>query len=295
MSFEKNFVNLKNNDKTFLSSDEEEEGQVDAKLKKKGVNREFLYSPDQLRSFKLSKNREKRAIYEAVEKKVQELTKDAKLDVFNTIIELREKGEKDWESKLWDENINKLIKKYGYSDETLLIDLDEETLGKLLQPLRKELRENTYVARDKIPLNRFTKEGLGRAKDDVLVFHVSPEKIEGGLKPAKGEEYIYFSSDLKRLFNLNTAKYIYALRVNKSQLPSTLYCAADCFHRVRFTDVQDFVIEDSIKIFSEEDPGYRNAVLNRLGADFNTLYTTATGRGESFIKQKNQEEDNLKL
>ncbi|MFA7377687.1 MAG: hypothetical protein WCZ15_02715 [Patescibacteria group bacterium] len=293
MSFEKNFIKSENNNESSLVL-EREKG-VGENLEKKEMNHEFLYGAEKLRSFKLSKKPEERAIYEAVEKKVEELTKKSKLDVFDTIIKLRAKGETNWKEKLLEENIDKLIKKYGYSDETLLVDLNEETLGQLLQPLRKELRENTYVARDRVPLGKFIKEGLGRAKDDVLVFHVSPEKIKDGLKPGKNENYIYFSSDLKRLFNLNTAKYIYALRVDKSRLAKSLYCAANCFHRILATDVKDYLIEDSIKIFSEGDPGYRKSVLDSLGADFNTSYSPASGRAESFMKQKNQEEDRFSL
>ncbi|MDA3802942.1 MAG: hypothetical protein PF488_03560 [Patescibacteria group bacterium] len=276
MSFEFNYLK----EKTEKSLDSKKSPE------KKDENYELLVdSIMQFQRMRQSNSLENQTFVEDVEKKVFELSGSARINIFEKIMELKKENKEDWKDvDLWEEGINNSIYENNYSDETLLIDVDENTLANLLKPLNKELRENIYVTRDKKTIGDIIKISEKRAEEDKIVYHVSPYELNDSVKPGKGEEYIYFSSDIEKLFNLNEAKYIYAFRINNKLLNNSKYCTAECFHRLRNVDSNNFFIDDSIKIFDEKDPSYRKQVLDSLGAKFYKDYLSNNSHGEEAMK-----------
>lgn len=287
MPFENNFSKKTTNlnelsEKTKLNDDN--------KFKDKKVDQEFLVSSIlSFQRMRESKNPENKAFVAAVEKRVQELVGSARVNVFNKIMDLKEQGVDDWQEVFKEKYTKEAYKKKGYNDQTPLISLDEESLASLLRPLNKELRENNYVTRDKRTFGEIFRNVGTRLEEDVWAFHVSPFELKDSIKPPEGEKFIYFSTDLKRLFDLKEAKYIYAFRVHKDTLKNSQYCAADFFHRLMNVNPQDFLIEDVIKIFNEKNPSYRQEVLKKLGADFYKDYLSNSSRGAEAMKNFNDD------
>ena len=119
------------------------------------------------------------------------------------------------------------------------------------------------------------------------IYHVSDGEIKDGkLIPGSGEDAVYFSTDIKRLFNNTGTKNLYAFRVLKSDMDRYRYGALDCFGKMRTADNQGVEIEDAISLYSKGDHSYRNKVLDSLGADFATNYHSASDRANAFMKEK---------
>ncbi len=235
-----------------------------------------------------SKDSEKKKFVENVESKVEQITENSRENIFNKIISERKKGNIDWKDALYEEKNKALSNIEDYEPNKLLIELDDNSLGNALKPLDKELRENIYVIRDRVDLDQLNTIILKRAESSDIVFHVSPKEIQDEIKKSKEDEYIYFSSDLKKLFNLKTAKYIYALRINRDLLNKSKYSSVDCFHKLR-AGSEGFSIVDKIKIFDENNPSYRGNVLNSLGAEFYQDYLSSDDHGSEAMKRDNED------
>ncbi len=255
----------------------------------------LVNSIDQFRLIRASRKPENKLFVESVENKVEKLTNNARENIFNQIISERKEGVENWRDAIYEEKIKSLLNYDESEEKKFLIDLDDNSIGNVLKPLDKEIRENLYVTRDKVDLERLKKVSEKRMQDTDIVFHVSPYEIKDEIKKGEkknSDEHIYVSSDLERLFNLKEAKYIYALRVNKNSMKRSQYCAVDCFHKLR-DGSEGYSIVDRIKIFDEKDPAYREKVLKSLGAKFYKNYLSSTDHASEAMR--NFDEDRFTL
>lgn len=211
---------------------------------------------------------------------IDQITKNNKFGIFKLI---KEKNQSIQDSKDKNSNINNydfstnemedLITDYG--TEKKLIDLPIDILGKILSPLPNEIRQTIYVQRNKITAKKALELYRHWVDNKIICFHVSDHEIKSNeLQPGK-EGAVFFSTDIKKLFNLHSAKYIYAFRIDKKTAQGSHYSGApEYFGRLGGV----VPIEDSIKIFSEEDPNYRNEVLKSLGGEFDEGYSPSSDR-----------------
>jgi len=234
---------------------------------------------------KKNKDLKKAQFFAELDQRINELVGESKLDIFGKIIEANQENKSDgWEDNVWDDQINEVM---GSVDpKNKLIDVPDFIIGELLKPLPRENQERIYVQRDKITLEKMLEVYKKYNENTDIVFHVSGKEINDVLKSGKGEDAIYFSTDIKRLFNLKSAKYIYAFRLNKKNVALAKYCAVDCFGKLKTQDIDNVQIDDYIKIFDENNPEYRKNIMKKLGADFEADYVPATDQAAEFMASR---------
>lgn len=274
---ENDFLKLENNQSKF-------EGDQNNKQ----VNN-FLMSPEMLDRryrFPSHKTPETVAFMEELDREIEKITRGKKISIFDKLKKSRQENKKEISSEeILKEDINEIIS--NYPEDTKLIDLPPELLGKILSPMNKEIRETLYVQRNTLTLSIALKTYFRWTKDVVLAFHVSDKELKDGkLKAGAGENSVYFSTDINRLFNLKSAKYIYAFRLSNQEVSRYRYGALDCFGKMQLKDNQGVEIEDYIKIFDPNDPSYRQKTLNEVGANFDTSYRAADDWAADFMEKK---------
>lgn len=226
---------------------------------------------------------EKKAKLEGVNRRIKEIIGEHKGSIFETIIKEREGEQGDFDKS--DSGIDKILE--NYSLDAKLIELPDELLAEILRPLNSKIRQVLFVQRDKKTISDAIDVYKYRMDKTVIAYHVSDGEIKDGkLIPGSGEDAVYFSTDIKRLFNNTGTKNLYAFRVLKSDMDRYRYGALDCFGKMRTADNQGVEIEDAISLYSKGDHSYRNKVLDSLGADFATNYHSASDRANAFMKEK---------
>jgi hypothetical protein len=251
----------------------------------KEKDEQFLMSPLMLDNMKKNRNSKKAEFFDELDRRIDDLVGDSKLDVFEKIIEANQETKSDeWEEKIWDNQINEVMGSVDPKDK--LIDIPDLILGELLKPLPRENQERVYIQRDIITLEKMLDVYKKYSENTDIVFHVSSKDIKDVLKSGKGDNAIYFSTDIKRLFNLKEAKYIYAFRLNKKNVELSKYCPVDCFGKLRTQDIDNIQIDDCIKIFDENNPEYRKNIIKKLGASFEESYRPASDHASEFMTSR---------
>lgn len=255
---------------------------------------DFLMSPAELDSVRFgAKTLEKLETLEKLNKKIDDVTTRAKIEIFADIIKNKSE-DKENVGDLAEEEINGLTSNVAPS--TKLIDLSDEVIGKFLRPMNKEVRQMIYVQRDKISVEKAKELYRHWNKDVVTVFHVSDRELKGNeFRAGDKDNAVYFSTDIKRLFNLKDAKYIYAFRISKKTANMSAYGALDCFGKLELKNGQGIEAEDSIKIFDEKDLAYRKKTMDSLGAAFDTTYQPAKDSVVHFMKSNADNDDAYSL
>ncbi len=258
---------------------------VDDKKTETENNREseFLMTMTELDSFRnpTTKTPEKSEKLERLNQRIDEVVAGGHAEIFKKLAEAKKEGSS--KSNLLSEEIDELFENYPL--DVKLIDLPESLLGKILKPMSKEIRQAIYVQRDKRTLEEAMRLYRNWTKDAVIAYHVSDREIKNGfLQPGHNESAVYFSTDIERLFNLKSAKYIYAFRLNKDKVDKYRYGALDCFGKMEMQNQQGVEIEDMVSIFNQDDPAYRQRVLDNLGAKFAENYHAASDTADAFLK-----------
>jgi hypothetical protein len=226
---------------------------------------------------------------DALNQKIEQITGNFKLPVFETIKSV--KGDEDINvEKRLKELFNQEFAKIdtAWDGEMKLIDLPEDVLGKILKPMNKETRQLIYVQRNIYTLNQAHRVYDFWVNQCLVAYHVSDRDIKDKLVPKEGEDSVFFSTDIKRLFNLKSAKYIYAFRINEQVAKSSRYCAVDCFGQIKIDRRDGIEIEDSIPIFSPGDPSYRQQQLEDLGASFDQTYHSPKDSADQWLRRRSQ-------
>lgn len=247
---------------------------------------DLLMSPLVLDNLKKNRNSiSKMKILEELEKTIDRVVGESKMKVFDTIVKANEEDRGDkWKEDLWKEHTKKL--RTDADLDAKLISLPEEILGELLKPLPRENQERIYVQRDTIDLKKMLEVYNKYSGATDIAFHVSDRELKGVLKAGPGENAVFFSTDIKRLFNKKDAKYIYAFRMNKKNIEMSKYCGVDCFGKISTQEIDDIQIDDSIKIFDEKDPSYRKRILDKLAASFETSYRAANDHASAYMESR---------
>ncbi|MBN2854379.1 hypothetical protein JXK06_02500 [Patescibacteria group bacterium] len=251
---------------------------------------DFLMSPSELDSLRFgAKTPDKLVLLDKLNNKIDEIVSNYKPEIFEKIKESRQKKEINNDDINGDE-IKKAISIAGPNAK--LQDLPTDIFAKILRPMNTEARQMIYVQRNKISADKAWELFQHWSKEVVTVFHVSDRELSGDeLRAGDKDTAVYFSTDIKRLFNLKDAKYIYAFRISKKTSDISAYGALDCFGKLNLKKGQGIEVEDKIKIFSETNPSYRSEVLNSLGASFDESYQPAKDSTTHFMKAK-QDDDN---
>lgn len=254
----------------------------------------FLMSPSELDSLRFgAKTPEKLVLLGQLNNEIDEIVANYKPKIFEKIKESRQKKEILGEDVEGNE-IKEAVSIVGPG--TKLQDLPTDILAKILRPMNKEARQMIYVQRDKISADKAWELFQHWSKEVVTVFHVSDRELSGDeLRAGDKDTAVYFSTDIRRLFNLKDAKYLYAFRISKKTSDISAYGALDCFGKLNLKKGQGIEVEDKIKIFSEMDPSYRSEVLNSLGASFDESYQPAKDSTTHFMKSKENDDDAYSL
>jgi hypothetical protein len=233
------------------------------------------------------KNRETMAFVDRLDKKIDEIVGSHKIDVFEEI--KKHKNDQKWDvDKMFDAEVDKKIEE-GFDPNAKIITLPEDVLGELLKPMVKEIRENIYLGRNNISVGNLVLAYKKATKDSKFAFHVSPYDIKDRLEGSEKDSAIYFSTDIKRLFDQKGAKYLYAFRLNKDDLNKYQYGALDCFGKLIMKDKTSFIeIEGKIKMFDEsgKDPAYRKKIIDELGAGFEKSYIPIEDEAAKFVETR---------
>jgi len=255
---------------------------------------DFLMSPMELDGLRFgAATPEKLKILEQLNNKINEIVSQTKIEIFSDIIKNKEE-QKENRVDLAEEEINSLTANFAVGSK--LIDLPEEVIGKILRPMNKEVRQMIYVQRDKISVEKAKELHHYWNKDVVTVFHVSDRELKDNeFRAGDKDNAVYFSTDIKRLFNLKDAKYIYAFRISKKTADISVYGALDCFGKLELKNGQGIEVEDKIKIFDEKDLSYRKKTMDSLGAAFDTTYQPAKDSIVHFMKSNVDNDDAYSL
>lgn len=263
-----------------------EDGEVSNGRESLELKKDYLMTMRELDSLRLKPkldNAEKMAKLEGLNNRIDSLIGENKGVIFDKIIKAKEQGNK--EATKTSRSIDHILESYAL--ETKLIELPDNLLAEILRPLNHQIRQAIFVQRDKLNLSQAARTYARWVEDSVLAFHVSSREIKDAkLLPGEGEDAVYFSTDIERLFNNTSAKYIYAFHIPKDKLASYNYGALDCFGKFKIGDEQGIDIEDSISIYSKGDHSYRQKVLDALGAKFATNYYAATDHGNAYMEQR---------
>lgn len=245
---------------------------------------DFLMSPFKLDSIRNgTKTMEKRAFLDRLNKRLDEIVDKTEPTIFKNIIR-KNKGEDIEDKEILKQETDSILA--GKSPSDKLSTISEEDLSKILKRLPRQTRQMIYVQRDSLKIKDAILAMDFHANNRVVLFHVDEHDIENELRPGKNEDSVYFSTDIKRLFNLDSAKYIYAVTMDKKASEASKYSGApDCFRKIKYKGEGDFEIVDKIKIFDEKDPSHRNKTIEDLGANFEN-YSPANASGANFLKSR---------
>lgn len=245
-------------------------------------NEKFLMSLSELDRIRFRPLTPEKSNYlEELNKEIQRVIGEYKPNIFEKIKEANSHGRENYD---FFNDQERMITEAASLSSTLT-DVPEEVLGEILKPLNQEIRQLIYVQRDKITLERALAIYRKHIKNNQLVFHVSPYDINGGLKKGKDDSVVYFSTDIKRLFNLTNPKYIYAFFLDSKSIDRSKYGALDCFGKIALRDRDEIEVVDKIKIFDEKDQGYLKRVIKELGAGFDSSYSPSDNHAAQFIKR----------
>lgn len=179
----------------------------EAEKKEEPKNNKFLMSLAELDRIRFGRlTPEKSEYLEELNNEIRRVVGEYNPRIFEKIKEANKQGEEDY--NFFDDQ-ERMIEEAA-SLSTPLIDVPEQVLGEILKPLSQEIRQLIYVQRNKMTLENALAVYRKHIKNNQLVFHVSSHDVEGGLKKGKDDSAVYFSTDIKRLFNLTNPKYIYA-------------------------------------------------------------------------------------
>lgn len=252
------------------------------------INRDYLMSVPELDRIrrhpdprKLSS--ENKAKLEGLNNRLNEIVGSSMSFMFDKMIKDRKEGyvEKGEPGEAIDELLS------SYPLDAKLITLPDNIMAEIMKPLNFELRQTIYVQRDKRTVQDALKLYKLRLNDTVVAYHVSSEEIENrSLVPGKNENAVYFSTDIKRLFNDTAAKNIYAFRILKSDINSYRYGGLDCFGKMKTSDMRGVEIEGAISLYSKGDRNYRFEVLDSLGASFAKDYYAASDSANAYMDKK---------
>lgn len=260
---------------------------------KKDKDDSFLMSPRELDYKRSSKKPENLEFVRELNERIEEISGKFNFPIFDTLKEGKGKADFNLEEELKNK-FEKLLGEEateGIGRETKLIDVPEEILGKVLSPMIPEIRQMIYVQRDKLTLGQSLLAREKALNNSMVVYHMSDKDISGGLKGDSQNQALYFSSDIKRLFNLKEAKYIYAFRLNKNVVDTSRYKGGiDCFGRLFLKQGETLLAEDKIKIFDGKDPKYRQKVMDEISAQTDDSYSPVSSQTADWVKRKNEEE-----
>lgn len=244
------------------------------------LKNDFLMSPIELDALRLPpKTPEKLKKIDQLNKVIDKVVGGGHLEIFQKLTESKKHNEES--PNLLREDLDVVLKEY--SPNTKLIDLPPYILGKILRPLSNEIRQMIYVQRNTISLLQAVKVCKHWTENVVIAYHVSSKKIKDGiLRPGEKETAVYFSTDIKQLFNTNKANYIYAFRLHNPE--KYRYGALECFGKLELKKGDGVEIEDSLAISDPNNPAYRNQVLQSIGAEFSNYYG-ADDRARVFMEQ----------
>ena len=94
----------------------------------------FLMSPIILDNMKKNKDLKKAKFFAELDKRIDELVGDSKLEIFEKIIEANQKKKsEEWEEQIWDEQIDEVMGNIDPKDK--LIDVPDLIVGELLLSL----------------------------------------------------------------------------------------------------------------------------------------------------------------
>lgn len=247
---------------------------------------EFLMTVTELDSFRNgTKTVAKSEKLDRLNKKIDEVVAGGRVEIFKKLAEAQKEGRSI--TDLLSEDENELFE--NYSPDTKLMDLPQELIGKILKPMNKEIRQLIFVQRNTMTLKQAVRVHHNWTKNCVVAYHVSDKEIkEGFLKPdpKAADKAIYFSTDIKRLFNKKSTKYIYAFRLQKNRANTYQYGALDCFGKMDNNSADGIEIEDALSIFDPNDPSYRKRILDSIGAKFAENYHAADDTGDAFLKNR---------
>lgn len=248
----------------------------------KKVGDDLIMSATRLHNLRQGiKTPEKTEIIDKLNKRLDEIVGKTEPCIFKNIIEKNNSRTPD-DPNDFTKEIDAMLAGQNMNDK--LSSLSEQALSKILRVMPRQIRQMIYVQRDTLTISQALLAMQHQIANRVVLFHVSERDIKDELRPGKNEDSIYFSTDIKRLFDLKNAKYIYAITVDKKTVEATKYEGApDCFRKIKYQNSGDFEIEDKIKIFDEKDPSYRKRVLQDLDANFDS-YSPADASGSNFLK-----------
>lgn len=257
-------------------------GGIEEEKKSEEKKDDFLMSVNKLDSMRFGpKNHEKTEFIKNLNQRINKITGSFKLNIFDNLKE--HKDDANWRlGDIFEEEANNILAE-GIDLNTKLIDVPEEILGEILKPMGQEARQLVYVQRDVITMENALKAYMMWAKGGEIAFHVSPFEINGKL--GENGETIFFSKDIKKLFDQREAKYIYAFRISNKTANISRYDGAPGYFG-KLASPSGFEIEDSLKIFSEKDPSYRLKAMSEIGADFDKTYKPANRSGDDYIKHE---------
>lgn len=262
------------------------EAETTPKEEKKEEGREdFLMSPLMLTAMKKNRDLKKADFLERLKQRLDSIVGESRISVFDKIIKANEENRgNEWKEDMWEGHIDDVMENINPDD--MLIDIPEEKLGALLRPLPRENQERIYVQRDKYPVKRLMEPLAKYGQTTDIAFHVSDLELKDVLKAGKGENAVYFSTNIKRLFYKKESKYIYAFRMSKKNIEMSKFCGVDCFGKLSTQEIDHTQIDDSIKIFDEKDPAYRQKIFDKLAAGFEKGYRAVNDHGSAFMESR---------
>ncbi len=242
-------------------------------------NPDFLMSANRLHLIRMANNPESRSFLETLDSEIDKIVGESDSEIFKYIIKKKKEGLKDL--NIYKADIEEAAK--GIPSETLLIDLPDNLLAKILKYIPRENRSMIYVQRNSLSLENALNTIDFWAKNTVIGFHVSPDKIDTAVIKPSNDGCVYYSNDIARLFNnTNDGKYLYAfIQSIKSDEQSSYAGVPDCFKKTKGS-VQ---ILDRIQIAEESDSNYKKTIMESLGAQFEENYRGAGARAEQYMKQ----------
>lgn len=245
---------------------------------RKKRDEEFLMSRDALD--KAIKNNPE--IIKKIDEKISNILGGYKISIFDEL--KKHKEDDNWQiGSIFAEEVKK-IRESNIDPNLKVIDAPEVVLSSLLKVLTPEMRRLAYVQRANWSVLNASMVMLMRGVDSKVVYHVSPYEISR--KIGGKDQEIYFSTDIKNLFDLKEGKYIYAFRLDKKTLDGARYDGApSCFGKRALKE--GIEIEDSITIYDPLKPGYRAQVMDEIGAKFNSDYKAANRGGDKYLSNDN--------
>lgn len=227
---------------------------------------------------------------EAISKVLQNISKES---IFEKLMQKNKNSDNDSKNYFTVSDLERILENYSLKEK--LINLPEDIFGKILVNLPKDIQETVYIQRDVFDIQHAIKINKLRGEEPIVAYHVSSKEIKGGkIRPGDKEDAIYFSTDIKKLFDLKGAKYIYAFLIDKKTAAISRYPGAPDYFGKLNTQMGGQEIIDNIKIVDENDNAFRSEILDKLGAEFDAGYSAAEQSAENTLNALPSSSNELK-